>query len=460
MPANKNLEKYLANYAEPEVVGLCSYPVRAGKYTHCIVIPCYNESISSICRLFERVSGIETLLAVIVVNAPDSASSLSLANTRELLRALSACFSVERPLSENLILLEKPENRLPDLLLVDRCSVGRLIPDKQGVGLARKIGADIACYLYSQSLIDSPLVFNTDADVVLPESYLRDGNRSYQSPGIAALVFPFEHYVDDVQVRVESVGAGHVDNRELARVIRFYELSMRYYADSLRGAGSGYGFTTIGSTIAFDLNRYAMVRGFPKRAGGEDFYLLNKMAKVGEVLSLQTGAIRIAGRLSDRVPFGTGPALSKLMYKNSLVDLAYWYHPDIFLRLRLWLKLLKLSWCVQPGERSDTPVTFLEKLLYESGLKETEPEYAELLHYGLFIHLDQFLMKAKRQFRTQERYDKQINDWFDAFKTLKFVHFFRDNYYPSVSMLFVRDQVETIAPGLLPKIERFLSCYD
>ncbi len=454
----KALVKYLANYAEPEVGRLCTDSVKTGKYAHCIVIPCYNEQISAIYRVFQQVLDIESLLAIIVVNAPDNASPSSLKSTAELLNALLDSFANSSSISTQITLLEQPKTRIPDTLVVDRCVVGEPIPKKQGVGLARKIGADIACYLYHQGLIESSLVFNTDADVVLPKHYIEDGVQAHRS-GAAALVYPFEHHVESCAGPVQ-VNADSAQSDALIQVSLFYDLSIRYYAAGLRWAGSPYGFTAIGSTIAFDLYKYAMVRGLPKRAGGEDFYLLNKMAKVGTVHCLQTSRIRIEGRVSDRVPFGTGPALAKLIERPCLVDLNYWYHPSIFLRLRLWLKLLKSSWqagdnalCYQPG-------ALFEQVLSELGLREGETEYDELWQFGLSVNFDQLLWQAKQQFRTQERFDKHLNDWFDAFKTLKFVHFFRANYYPSVSVLFVREHVAEIAPGLLPKFEQLLSHYE
>ena len=48
----------------------------------------------------------------------------------------------------------------------------------------------------------------------------------------------------------------------------------------MKYARSPYAFHTIGSTMAVSANHYAKVRGFPKREAGEDFYLLNKLAKV------------------------------------------------------------------------------------------------------------------------------------------------------------------------------------
>ena len=68
---------------------------------------------------------------------------------------------------------------------------------------------------------------------------------------------------------------------------RLYEYSLRYYVAGLTYAQSPYAFHTIGSTMAVNAEHYASVRGFPRREAGEDFYLLNKLAKVGSVHTLE-----------------------------------------------------------------------------------------------------------------------------------------------------------------------------
>ncbi len=76
------------------------------------------------------------------------------------------------------------------------------------------------------------------------------------------------------------------------------------------------------------------MRGFPKREAGEDFYLLNKLAKVGTVLELAEGpdneAIRIESRRSDRVPFGTGAAVNRITALADPLGEFRFYDPSVF----------------------------------------------------------------------------------------------------------------------------------
>ena len=72
----------------------------------------------------------------------------------------------------------------------------------------------------------------------------------------------------------------------------------------------------MGSCLAVRPEAYAAVRGFPRKNAAEDFYVLDKLAKVGTIARLAGTPLLLEGRLSDRVPFGTGKALSDLVSKK------------------------------------------------------------------------------------------------------------------------------------------------
>src|SRR5262249_38957583 len=144
-----------------------------------------------------------------------------------------------------------------------------LLPEGQGVGLARKIGFDLAARLFAAGRLRSPFIHSTDADVRLPEDYFE---RAEEGAIAAALVYPFSHRPEEDPV--------------LARAVFLYEISLRYYVLGLAFAGSPHAYHTIGSAFAARASAYVSVRGFPKRDAAEDFYLLSKIAKVGPVFSL------------------------------------------------------------------------------------------------------------------------------------------------------------------------------
>ena len=212
----------------------------------------------------------------------------------------------------------------PDLLLIDRAEPGRTLPPKQGVGLARKIGADVALAWIADGSVETPLIWSTDADVVVPPDYFT--RPLHASLDASAFVFPFTHRLE-----------GDASQRA---AMRSYDQYLRYYLDGLRRAGSPYAFHTIGSTLCVGATAYAQVRGFPKRQAGEDFYLLNKLAKVGSIVTLTGQPIELSGRTSDRVPFGTGAAVRQIQAQRAQGSAYTVENPLVFDALGAWLELL------------------------------------------------------------------------------------------------------------------------
>jgi hypothetical protein len=242
-------------------------PVPRGRYRFVLTVPAFDEPPDFPARLLARVRRTD-VLSIITVNAPDDADPAALVRTRALLGALAD---------------------LPDLLVIDR--VSEPVPRRQGVGLARKLAGDLACALIERGDVACPLIFMTDADATLPADYFDAGAAA---AGTGTLVYPYRHRAADPawQQRAD-----------------LYELHLRHYVRGITRAGSAYAYQTLGSTIAMHAGSYAAVRGVPRRNAAEDFYLLNKAAKVAPVISLATPVIELSGRPSNRVPFGTGPAL-------------------------------------------------------------------------------------------------------------------------------------------------------
>jgi hypothetical protein len=221
------------------------------------------------------------------------------------------------------------------------------------------------------------------------------------------------------------------------QVTRLYEYSLRYYVAGLDFANSPYAFHTIGSTMAVNAAHYAKVRGFPRRQAGEDFYLLNKLAKVGSIrqLSSETDCepIEIAARVSDRVPFGTGAATGRIMALEDPAREFLLYHPAIFGLLRCWLDSLALFWQSQSGEIGEILSQRSGSSLVH-GLSNHSPEDLQALIDGLGDSgAAEALQHAFRQSTDAVQFKRQMHTWFDAFRTLKLVHHLRDHFLPSIS---------------------------
>ena len=201
-----------------------------------------------------------------------------------------------------------------------------------------------------------------------------------------------------------------------------YDYSLRYYVDQLAEAVSPYAFHTIGSLIVVRPSAYAAVRGIPKRSAAEDFYFLNKLAKVGAVHSLAEPVLKVAGRPSQRVPFGTGPAISKIQNMEKPIDEYRFYHPKCFIALKQLLSII--------AEAGQTFAS-AELLFRQIRDRMSQDESAAVIDALLSMKIEkQFAHLAQKN--DHASFERAFHTWFDAFVTLRFIHLLRDSIYPTV----------------------------
>lgn len=413
------MQKYLSLYAEPEIVALDGFP-DVPAWSSVLVIPACNENPGFL-RSPPPCPG--RSLMILVINEPEGASEEVSSCNRALANVVESKFVQYWQPAQGLeqgfgLRLYRDECAPRDLLLVDRYSEGRKLPTKGGVGHARKIGVDLAASLIHRKYISSPWIHCSDGDVHLPETYFTSANGLLEKkPEHSTLIYPFFHCNDQ----------GDAEQAEVELATQLYELSLRYYVAGLKLAGSPYAFHTIGSTMAVRASHYAKVRGFPRRAAGEDFYLLNKLAKVGPVLELEAGPdckpLEIESRRSDRVPFGTGAAVNKITALSEPVREFRFYDPAVFGLLRQWLQAWPDIW--QSGSADLDSGIFIDPNRDNGG---------QMLMAGLnAIGAEKALVHSFRQSRDLDQFTRQMHTWFDAFRTLKLIHFLRDEYMCSIS---------------------------
>ncbi len=398
--------QYLDRYAEPEA-SLTS--VIRGRFGHVLTIPAYGEGSTLLDTLAAVPAGpLGDVLSIVVINGRvDSAGSIRHAN-QAVLERIHTAFGSGELLASGARLTEHPRGAL---LLIDRASPGRELPTRQGVGLARKIAADVALALWTAGSIQSPWIHCTDADVVLPVDYFA---RPARLGDAAALVYPFRHIEDPD------------DERRRADALE-YEISLRYYVAGLRFAGSPYAFHTIGSTLAVHALAYAQVRGFPKRLAAEDFYLLNKLAKVGRVRSLSGEPIRLSARISSRTPFGTGRALGRAQARDRLREPLLLYHPDVFAYVGVWERTLDaLAKCAPSAAFAES---FEKQAATQSGV-DTELLRAVLAETGAW----KAAQTGIEQRRTPKVRAQHLHEGFDGARTLKLIHALRAAALPSIPL--------------------------
>lgn len=185
-----------------------------------------------------------------------------------------------------------------DIVVIDRSSKGFGWAEKRkGVGWARKVLME----RITAERGDDEVVVSLDADTQFDCNHLASVVCVFEhNPTLSAISVPYYHPL---------AGDEAVDRRLLR-----YECYMRHYMINMLEIGSPYAFTALGSAMAFTVVAYKKAGGITPLQGGEDFYLMQKFVKTGSVMvggeDVEHLIVRPQGRLSRRVPFGTGPAVA------------------------------------------------------------------------------------------------------------------------------------------------------
>lgn len=274
-----------------------------------VVIPCYDEPglLTCLRSLFTAKLPACDVEVLVVVNAPVNAAPESLARN-------------EQTLAELKDFAGKVNNKRFRILFLNRIlESGKYA----GVGLARRIGMDEMIHRFNSINNAQGLIVSLDADCVVSAGYFVEiENHLYRNKKAVAATLDFEHPLPDP-----------TEDPALCKAMIQYELYLRYYKHALKYTGFPYAYYTIGSAFAVKAEAYCRAGGMGKYQGGEDFYFLHKIFPLGETVEINTAKVYPAARLSDRVPFGTGPSLIKLVENNAEVKFTYPWKAFGWLRL-------------------------------------------------------------------------------------------------------------------------------
>jgi len=357
-------------------------------------------------------------------------------NEPDLIRTLNSLWQCERPQCavEVVVVINSPENSPPEI--VDRTAktladatewienhtdsklrfftlFHQALPAKDaGVGLARKIGMDEAVARFE--LLQNPLgvIVGYDADSLCDSNYLCEIERHFtENQKTTGCSIHFEHPTE---------GAEH--SPEVYRRIVQYELYLRYYRQALLQIGFPFAFHTIGSSFAVRAAVYAKQGGMNKKKAGEDFYFLQKVIPLGNYTELNTTRVIPSPRPSDRVPFGTGAAIQKLIQD---ADCEYYtYNPNAFQDLKLFFEL-------------------------KSSFFKTENQNLQLIMAKLPVSVRDYLLE--NQFETAlaeinanspnlKTFEKRFFLWFNAFRVLKYLNFAHEKHFAKVPVRVAANQ--------------------
>ena len=333
-----------------------------------IVLPSYQES--GLCHAVQSLAacdppGFDVVLLVVVNEPEDCEATLSKIN-QDSIRALEALV-------------------LPPFLHL-KLHYARLPSKKAGVGLARKIGMDEAARWFNDTGKNG-IITCFDADCRCAPNFLQAIAQYFTGQMDAGIVF-YEH---------------PLEHQEILK----YELFLRYHIDALRYAGFPYAYQTLGSCISVRTDAYLKHGGMNTRKAGEDFYFLHKIIPHCRFGEINMTTIYPSSRQSDRVPFGTGKAITRIANEVSYQV----YAPQAFEALKVFFNQAAGFYPSREVQLPESIQAFHEENDFSSALEE---------------------MKVSST--TPEVFKKKFFAWWDAFRALKYVHFARDHYFPNIPL--------------------------
>ncbi|PKN10376.1 MAG: hypothetical protein CVU72_01385, partial [Deltaproteobacteria bacterium HGW-Deltaproteobacteria-7] len=378
-----------------------------------VVIPAYAErdlifaTLASIAANDD--AALEKTLILCVINNKAAAADADKENNTQTIAGLTALMN-KHPFEPLMLaddfrtLLQMIADRPLRLGFMDASSPGLEIPSHVGgVGMARKIGMDMALRLLMSPGGGPRLILSLDADTLVKSDYLSSVRNIFATCKAQTGIVAYAH-----QMPADKMGQ---------MAICCYEIFLRYWVLGLHYAGSPYAFHSIGSTIVTTADSYLAVRGMNRREAGEDFYFLNKLAKIGPIRQIGETVVYPSARVSQRVPFGTGAAVGKTVSGEEQEHRLY--DPRIFIVLKEWIDLMGKSFnspTDQIIKRARDIDQGLESFLIARGFLSVWP-------------------KIRGNLKDKKTYERQFHNWFDGFETLKMINYLTKEYYPRIGLL-------------------------
>lgn len=408
--------KYLAKY------GMEGWKIESASFdsiSMAVVIPAIAE-FDNIRTLLSSLAGNdpeffnETLILFVVNNRRDVSEDIKSENKRTIRYLSDIIKGINlRP--------ERFDEKLQDKIslsglrvgLIDASSPGLELPEKEGgVGLARKIGMDLALSVFDYNSANTPVLVCLDSDCTVKDNYISEIRRCFNGKGknsISAAVVDYFHTAPG--------------NDESSLAIINYEIFLRYYVLGLTYSNSPFAFHTIGSTMICDYKSYIKIEGMNKRKAAEDFYFMEKLAKNYKIDKIKTTSVYPSSRGSWRVPFGTGQRVNRFLSHER--DEYLLYSPRSFYLLKAWLEIFN-----SPENREG------DQLIKQA--EEIHPALAEFLKENNF---QDSWIKIMKNSKNEEQIQRQKLFWFDGFRTLKLIHYLRDNAFPQEPMFNALDEM-------------------
>lgn len=375
-----------------------------------VVIPVYDEP--DLCKSLQSLKDCEmpkqSVEVIIVINSAENSNEDIILKNKQTYRKAKE-FSIKNSNTSIQFYVLNYEN----------------LPKKfAGVGLARKIGMDEALQRFNYLNKADGLIAGFDADALVDKNYFIEIENYFNyNIKINGCSIDFQHPIECADYEINII-----------KNIINYELHLRYFVEALRFTNFPYAFHTIGSSFAVRADAYAKQGGMNRRKAGEDFYFLQKIIMLGNYGEINSTKVIPSPRISDRVPFGTGAAISKMLENNTNDFTTYSF--DAFILLK----------------------SFFEKMpdFYKSFSYNKLP-----IEIKSFLKLNNFendYIKIKKNSPTINVFTKRFYDWFNAFRIIKFLNFAHEDFYKRTNVKSEAiELLQTYHPIIqIPKTEKDL----
>jgi hypothetical protein len=371
-------KKYLERL---HVAGFSGDEPVSGETDLIIIIPCYNEPDIK-----------KTICSIIACDKPDCAVEvIVLMNAYR--HSPTEVLQVNRQSLEDVKILAGQYNS-PRFKIISHY-IDNLSGKQTGAGVPRKMLMDEALLRLLRVDNEAGIIVSLDADCTVDKNYLQEIHRAFKADKklcSATIEFhhPVAHLPEDDPVRIAT---------------ERYELYLRYYRCALAFCGYPYPYYTIGSAMAVRASVYAGAGGMGRQEAGEDFYFLQKVFPLGKTIHIDTTRVYPAARLSDRVPFGTGTAIRRIMAEKEMRKMTY--------SLESFQTLKRLFDSIE--------------VFYASGSIEIDNIISSYPQYmRKFLQTDHFLQhveEIKANVADVHFFRKRFFNYFNAFKIVKYLNF-------------------------------------
>ena len=321
------------------------------------------------------------ILVIPVVNALENDNPNIIENNQKLLKTLEDAKNQEKYVGL-------------DFFTIDLNPPMGFLPEKQGVGYARKIGMDYAIFF------DCKVLACLDADTLVEKNYVE-------------VLYQF---LEDAENMGELFGVTDfthqkAENQFYQKAIDSYERFLKFHSKKLEECGTPFYPVALGPTLVASNYAYCAVNGMNLKVAGEDFYFLQSLIKLqiadGKCLKTKILDTKVfpSSRISDRVLFGTGSRINELVEdaKNTaescdedkiLEKISYPYYDE-------WIyDELKKFFATKNPEDTKLKV-FLEDEKFWENFSKMEKNYG----------------------KSPKRFEAAFHTWFDGLKIIRGIHF-------------------------------------